>query len=159
MDTQTRKAVVELAEKAAVVFAEEFPGEVIGSSDWDSAAWEIDGREYVDVEGAWDLYRETLRGAVAKAAKASARTYLLVDSDTTEVLAEEVLREGAIGMCIDALLIRESLDAGAEGHVYAELAKNGRWTYLAPQHVADAHREHGDEAGKYVRRVYVEVLS
>lgn len=53
-----------LAAADAALFAEEFPGETIGSSDWDSAAWEMAPEALREVDGAWDLYRAALRSEI-----------------------------------------------------------------------------------------------
>lgn len=65
MDSWTKALIVKAAQMDAVLFTEECPGEVLGSSAWDSAAWENYPMLHGD-DGAWDLYRAALHTEVKR---------------------------------------------------------------------------------------------
>lgn len=59
---EAERRAVSLAKKAAAVFVDEFPGETLHGSDWDSAAWEIDQGSLPDE--CWPVYQAALRHEV-----------------------------------------------------------------------------------------------
>jgi hypothetical protein len=89
----------------------------------------------------------------AKEVKTTVAVMRILDSHSGEVVAD------CVGGLVDGRVVQESLDAGHEGHIYVELRDDGRWHYVAQQHVEAVQREHGADAALYVRRVYVEVAS
>lgn len=51
-------AVKAYATESAACFVDEFPGEELGDSDWDSAAFGM--RQNLNIDGAFEIYRKHL---------------------------------------------------------------------------------------------------
>ena len=59
MTTEILNAIKAYATESAACFVDEFPGEELGDSDWDSAAFQM-RQDLNAIDGAFEIYRKHL---------------------------------------------------------------------------------------------------